>query len=97
MSVTTWLWRGLGGAGLILALFLIAGVGLADDPKGKGKDKPKSEPDKKGNVITVDLDKLPPGLAKQLRERGWNPIGVDLSELLKAGGSVKCCTLEIRA
>jgi N-dimethylarginine dimethylaminohydrolase len=35
-------------------------------------------------------------LAAQLRERGWNPVGVDLSELLKAGGSVKCCTLEIR-
>jgi N-dimethylarginine dimethylaminohydrolase len=36
-------------------------------------------------------------LAVQLRERGWNPVGVDLSELLKAGGSVKCCTLEIRS
>ncbi|WP_245160120.1 hypothetical protein [Blastococcus sp. CT_GayMR20] len=37
------------------------------------------------------------GLMEQLRERGYEPIGVDLSELLKAGGSVKCCTLEIRA
>jgi N-dimethylarginine dimethylaminohydrolase len=36
-------------------------------------------------------------LAEQLRAQGWNPVGVDLSELLKAGGSVKCCTLEIRA
>jgi N-dimethylarginine dimethylaminohydrolase len=36
-------------------------------------------------------------LAAQLRERGYVPVGVDLSELLKAGGSVKCCTLEIRA
>ena len=36
-------------------------------------------------------------LAAQLPERGWNPVGVDMSELLKAGGSVKCCTLEIRA
>ena len=35
-------------------------------------------------------------LAGQLRARGYNPVGVDLSELLKAGGSVKCCTLEIR-
>jgi N-dimethylarginine dimethylaminohydrolase len=25
------------------------------------------------------------------------PVGVDLGELLKAGGSVKCCTLEVRA
>ncbi|MDQ2709269.1 MAG: arginine deiminase-related protein [Actinomycetota bacterium] len=36
-------------------------------------------------------------LADQLRERGYEPIGVDLSELLKAGGGVKCCTLEIRS
>lgn len=36
------------------------------------------------------------GLHKVLRDRGYEPIGVDLSELLKAGGSVKCCTLEIR-
>ncbi|MCC0095438.1 amidinotransferase [Streptomyces flavotricini] len=37
------------------------------------------------------------GLAEQLRQRGFNPIGVDLSELLKAGGSAKCCTLELRS
>ncbi|WP_399094980.1 dimethylargininase [Streptomyces sp. BBFR2] len=36
------------------------------------------------------------GLADQLAERGFEPIGVDLSELLKGGGSVKCCTLELR-
>lgn len=36
------------------------------------------------------------GLAGQLRRRGFEPIGVDLSELLKGGGSIKCCTLEIR-
>lgn len=37
------------------------------------------------------------GLARQLRDRGFDPIGVDLSELLKGGGGVKCCTLEIRS
>jgi len=36
-------------------------------------------------------------LAAQLRERGYEPIGLDLSELLYAGGSVKCCTLELRS
>lgn len=36
------------------------------------------------------------GFEKQLRERGYNPIGVDLSELLLGGGGVKCCTLELR-
>jgi N-dimethylarginine dimethylaminohydrolase len=36
------------------------------------------------------------GLAAQLAERGFTPIGVDLSELLKGGGGPKCCTLELR-
>ncbi|MEU6601221.1 dimethylargininase [Streptomyces flaveolus] len=36
------------------------------------------------------------GLRAQLRARGFEPIGVELTELLKAGGSVKCCTLELR-
>lgn len=33
--------------------------------------------------------------AEQLREQGYNPIGVDLSELLLGGGGVKCCTLDL--
>nr|WP_255951022.1 dimethylargininase [Streptomyces sp. ODS25] len=36
------------------------------------------------------------GLFEPLRERGYEPIGMDLGEMLKAGGSVKCCTLELR-
>ena len=36
------------------------------------------------------------GLAAQLSERGFEPVGVDLSELLKSGGGPKCCTLELR-
>jgi N-dimethylarginine dimethylaminohydrolase len=35
------------------------------------------------------------GFAEQLRHAGFEPIGVDLTELLKGGGSVKCCTLEL--
>jgi N-dimethylarginine dimethylaminohydrolase len=35
------------------------------------------------------------GFAAQLADAGFEPIGVDLSELLKGGGSVKCCTLEV--
>ena len=35
-------------------------------------------------------------LAERLRARGFEPIGIDVSEMLKAGGSVKCCTLELR-
>ena len=35
-------------------------------------------------------------LAGELRDRGYTPIPVDTSELLKGGGGAKCCTLEIR-
>jgi N-dimethylarginine dimethylaminohydrolase len=36
------------------------------------------------------------GLASQLSAAGFEPVPVDLSELLKAGGGPKCCTLELR-
>jgi N-dimethylarginine dimethylaminohydrolase len=45
----------------------------------------------------VVLPHLATRLAGDLRARGFVPIGVDLSEFLKSGGSAKCCTLEIRA
>jgi N-dimethylarginine dimethylaminohydrolase len=35
-------------------------------------------------------------LAAALTERGYVPLPVDTSELLKGGGGAKCCTLEIR-
>ncbi len=34
--------------------------------------------------------------ADQLRERGYTPVPVPTTELLKGGGGAKCCTLEIR-
>jgi N-dimethylarginine dimethylaminohydrolase len=36
------------------------------------------------------------GLARSLFSRGFVPVPVDMSELLKAGGGAKCCTLELR-
>jgi hypothetical protein len=36
-----------------------------------------------------------PAALGRLRRRGFELIGVDLTELLKAGGSVKCCTLGV--
>jgi N-dimethylarginine dimethylaminohydrolase len=36
------------------------------------------------------------GFAAQLRERGYEPVPIDLSELLLGGGGIKCCTLELR-
>jgi len=35
-------------------------------------------------------------LSDKLAAHGFEPIGVDLSELRKAGGGPKCCTLELR-
>jgi len=37
------------------------------------------------------------GFADALRERGYEPVGVDTSELLLGGGGAKCCTLELRS
>jgi N-dimethylarginine dimethylaminohydrolase len=45
--------------------------------------------------LNVVLPASATGFAEQLRQAGFQPIGVDLSELLKGGGSVKCCTLEV--
>jgi N-dimethylarginine dimethylaminohydrolase len=51
------------------------------------------------NVVSDGLHVVLPaaatGFALQLRAAGFDPVGVDLSELLKGGGSVKCCTLEV--
>ncbi|MER5303476.1 dimethylargininase [Streptomyces lasiicapitis] len=52
------------------------------------------------NAVSDGLHVLLPqaavGLFEPLRERGYEPIAMDLSELLKGGGSVKCCTQELR-
>jgi N-dimethylarginine dimethylaminohydrolase len=45
--------------------------------------------------LNVVLPAAATGFAEQLRKAGFLPIGVDLSELLKGGGSAKCCTLEV--
>jgi N-dimethylarginine dimethylaminohydrolase len=51
------------------------------------------------NVVSDGLHVVLPsaatGFIAQLWEAGFEPVGVDLSELLKGGGSVKCCTLEV--
>jgi N-dimethylarginine dimethylaminohydrolase len=35
------------------------------------------------------------GLAARLQEHGFRPVPLDLSEFLKSGGGIKCCTLEL--
>ncbi len=47
-----------------------------------------------GSNVVLPLEAA--GLADQLKRRGYEPVLVDLSELRKAGGGPKCCTLELR-
>ena len=61
-----------------------------------------SEPDARVlglNVVSDGLHVVLPaaatGLAAALRERGYLPVPVELSEFVKSGGSVKCCTMEL--
>ncbi|MFF1905167.1 dimethylargininase [Kitasatospora sp. NPDC058218] len=44
----------------------------------------------------VLLPEAAKALAGRLAEHGYEPVPVDVSELLKGGGGAKCCTLELR-
>ena len=46
---------------------------------------------------TVVLPVQATALTAALRERSYETVGVDVSELRKAGGGPKCCTLEVRS
>ncbi|WP_062209268.1 dimethylargininase [Demequina oxidasica] len=52
------------------------------------------------NVVSDGLHVVMPvqagDFAEQLRASGFEPVQVNLSELLKAGGGVKCCTMALR-
>jgi N-dimethylarginine dimethylaminohydrolase len=46
-----------------------------------------------GRNVVLDADAVE--FAEQLRAAGYAPVPVEMSELRKSGGSVKCCTLEL--
>ncbi|QAY64888.1 hypothetical protein ET495_12585 [Xylanimonas allomyrinae] len=46
--------------------------------------------------LHVYLDARATGMHARLRERGFEPVGIEIDELAKGGGGVKCCTLVIR-
>ncbi|MEU8307477.1 dimethylargininase [Actinomadura sp. NPDC048955] len=48
-----------------------------------------------GRNVVINAEAL--GLIDTLRVHGYEPLPVDLSELRKAGGGPKCCTLELRS
>ncbi|MFF0147272.1 N-dimethylarginine dimethylaminohydrolase [Amycolatopsis sulphurea] len=49
-----------------------------------------------GRNVVLPLEARATGLGEQLVRRGYEPVYLDISELRKAGGGPKCCTLEIR-
>jgi ornithine--oxo-acid transaminase len=75
--------------GLLAALFPDAIVASAADAGVLGLNAASDG----HHVVMTDAA---PALAQQFRAAGFEPIGVDVSEFLCAGGGVKCCTLEIR-
>ncbi len=46
--------------------------------------------------LHVVVDQAAGGLVARLSAAGYLPVPVDLSELVKAGGNAKCCTMELR-
>ncbi|MDA1388005.1 arginine deiminase-related protein, partial [Glycomyces lechevalierae] len=47
-----------------------------------------------GRNVVINAEAV--GFAEKLRAAGYETVPVDLSELKKGGGSVKCCTAELR-
>lgn len=43
-------------------------------------------------ILSLPVNK---GVNKQLRQRGFDVIEIDISEIIKSGGSFRCCTLPI--
>ncbi|MEU6202903.1 dimethylargininase [Micromonospora musae] len=46
--------------------------------------------------LNVVLNSEATGLAEKLKAAGYHPVQVELAELKKGGGSVKCCIAELR-
>ncbi|MFE6699268.1 dimethylargininase [Streptomyces sp. NPDC057718] len=78
-----------GSQAVLKRLFPDALIATADDARVFGLNATS-------DGLNVVLPQGAIALAEQLRTRGFRTVGLDLSELLKAGGSVKCCTLELR-
>jgi N-dimethylarginine dimethylaminohydrolase len=75
--------------GVLAQLFPDALVADADDALAFGLNLV-------GDGRHVVLNAAATGLAGKLAARGYDPVPVDLSELLAGGGSVKCCVAELR-
>ena len=79
-----------GSQAVLRRLFPDAIIATPEDAAGLGLN---AGSDGRTGVLPVQAT----ALTAALRERGYDTIGVDVSELRKAGGGPKCCTLEVRA
>ncbi len=75
--------------GMLEEMFPDAMIANSDDATAFGLNASSD-----GHVVVLSLGA--DHLEAMLRERGYETVAVDTSELQKAGGSVKCCTLELR-
>ena len=78
-----------GSQRLLLRLFPTAVVAGAGDAECFGLN---GVSDGRNVVLPVEAT----ALAEQLSHRGYQPVLVDISEIRKAGGGPKCCTMELR-
>jgi N-dimethylarginine dimethylaminohydrolase len=78
-----------GSQRVLRRLFPDAVIGTSDDAGCLGLN---GVSDGRNVVLATEAKEL----ADQLAHHGYHPVMVDVSELRKAGGGPKCCTLEIR-
>jgi N-dimethylarginine dimethylaminohydrolase len=78
-----------GSQEVLRAMFPDAVLATADDAEVLGLNAVSD-----GTNVVINAEAS--GLQLELKRRGYEVIPVDLSELRKAGGGPKCCTLEIR-
>nr|BFF23006.1 hypothetical protein GCM10025732_09710 [Glycomyces mayteni] len=74
---------------LLERLFPDAVIADAEDAAGFGLNFVS---DGRNVVINAEAE----AMARKVDAAGYTPVPVDLSELKKGGGSVKCCTAELR-
>ncbi|ATW52113.1 dimethylargininase [Streptomyces peucetius] len=77
------------GQKLLAEMFPSAVIATEDDATAFGLNSVSDG----GNVVIAQEATR---LIKAVEKQGYQPVPVDMSELRKAGGGAKCCTLEIR-
>lgn len=75
-------------AALLRSMFPDAVVATEDDTRSLGLNLVSD-----GHHVVLSAQAT--GLADRLRDRGYHPVPVDMSEFAKSGGGIRCCTLDL--